>query len=56
MFPNRISRDSWLIMHKAIGMLSKLFMVMGTLLSRWLIMNALVYSIGFSRSIGTPKN
>jgi hypothetical protein len=35
---------------------SKLFMAMGTLLSKWLIKNALVYSIGLSHSISTPKN
>jgi hypothetical protein len=54
-FQNRISKDSWLITHKPIGTLLKLFMVMGTLLLGWLIKNALVYSIGFNRSIGTQK-
>jgi len=48
-FQNQISRDSWLMAQKQIGMLSKLFMVLGTLLLRWLINNTLVYSIG------TPK-
>jgi hypothetical protein len=55
-FQNWISKDSWLIMHKPIGMISKLFMVLGTLMSRWLIKNTHVYSIGLSRSIGTSKN
>jgi hypothetical protein len=55
-FQNQISRDSWLIAHKPIRMVSKLFMVMRTLLSKWLIKNALVYSIGLNRSISTPKN
>ncbi len=33
-----------------------LFMVLKALLSKWLINNTHVYSIGFNRSIGTPKN
>jgi hypothetical protein len=54
-FQNQISRDSWLITHNPIRMLSKLFMVMGTFLPWWLIKNALVYSITPNRSVGTPK-
>jgi hypothetical protein len=37
-------------------MLSELFMVLGTLLPRWLIKNTPIYSIGLSHLIGTPKN
>jgi hypothetical protein len=55
-FQNLISRDSWLTMHKPIGMLSELFMVMGMLLSRWLIRSTHVYSIGIIHSINTPNN
>ncbi len=55
-FQNWIFKDSWVIAHKPIGILSKLFMVMVTLLSWWLIRNTHVYSIGLSCSIGTPNN
>jgi hypothetical protein len=55
-FQNQILRDSWLIVHKPIGMLLKLFMVLGTLLLRSLIRSAVVYSIGLSHSIGTPNS
>jgi hypothetical protein len=55
-FQNWISKDSWLIVHKPIKMLSKLFMVLKSLLLGWSIMNAPIYSIGLSRSISTPKN
>jgi hypothetical protein len=41
---------------QAIGTLSKLFMVLVTLPLGWLIMNAFIYSIGFSRLISTLKN
>jgi hypothetical protein len=55
-FHNLILSDSWLIMHKPIGTLSKLFMVLGTPLLGWLIRSAYVYSIGFNRLIGTLNN
>jgi hypothetical protein len=54
--PNSISRDSWLITHKPIGMQSELFMVQRTPLSRWLIRSAHVYSIGLNHLINTPNN
>jgi hypothetical protein len=54
-FQNLISRDSWLIAHKLIGMPSKLFMDQGTPLWGWLIMSAHVYSIGFNHLISTPN-
>ncbi len=52
---NPISRDSWLIVHKPIGMQSKLFMVRGTPLLGWL-RSIPIYSIGFNHSINTPRN
>jgi hypothetical protein len=54
-FPNPISKDSGLIMHKPSGMWSELFMVQGTPLLGWLIRSAPVYSIGFKHLISTPK-
>jgi hypothetical protein len=53
---NQNLRDSWLITHVPIGTLPKLFMVLGTLLSGWLIKSALVYFVGLNCSIGTPNN
>jgi hypothetical protein len=55
-FPKLILKDSWVMAHKAIGMLLKLFTIMGTLLSRWLIRSALDYSIGLNHSIGTSNS
>ncbi len=55
-FENPISRDSWLITHKPIGMLLELFMVQGTLLLRWLIRSTPIYSIGIIHLINTPSN
>jgi hypothetical protein len=51
-----ILKDSWLITHRFIEMLSKLFTILETPLSRWLIKNVHVYSIELNRSIGTPNN
>jgi len=55
-FQNPISRDSWLITHKLIGTLSKLFMVLGTSLLRWLIRSTHVYFIGVIHLINTANN
>jgi len=55
-FQNQNLKDSCLIMHKPIGTLLELSMVLGTFLSRWLIRNVPIYSIGLNRSINTANN
>ncbi len=55
-FPKPKFKGSMVDNAQANWKLSKLFMVMGTLLSRWLIKNAHVYSIGFSCLIDTPNS
>ncbi len=51
-----ISKGSWRIVHKQIGMFFTLFMGLEILRSRWLIKNIHVFSIRFSLWIDKPSN